>query len=127
MRSLVVASAMVLAFVAACAKGGMSDDDDGDDVSPIDAPEQDVDSPPQVTADANVSLPDGSGPADAFVPPPPDAFVPPPPDAFVPPPDASPMNPPFCDANADCVEPGTCCFLVACVPGTPIGAQCFPS
>jgi hypothetical protein len=43
----------------------------------------------------------------------PDAFVPPPPDAFVPPPDASPVNPLFCDANSQCVEPDTCCFVFA--------------
>lgn len=111
------ASALIM---AACAKGAESGDDTGDDTGDPDAPVTDDIDAPVSTIDANVNPPvDGNQT--------PDAFVPPPPDAFVPPPDAAVVNPPFCDANDQCVEPGTCCFVLACVEGTAIGSACFPA
>ena len=102
--------------MVACAKGGQSQDDTGDPDAPviddIDARVSSFDANVNPTVDANHT---------------PDAFVPPPPDAFVPPPDAAVVNPPFCDANDDCVEAGTCCFVLACVPGVAVGSACFPS
>jgi len=100
----------------ACAKGGASS---GDDTGSVDAPVHAVDA--RVTTDAPhvdaSHLPDAAHPPDA-------AHLP---DAFVPHPDANVVNPPFCSANAECVEPGTCCFVVTCVPGLAIGSACFPS
>jgi hypothetical protein len=49
----------------------------------------------------------------------------PPIDAMMPP-DAS-GNPLFCSDNTQCVDPGTCCFIAACVAGTAVGNNlCFP-
>ena len=108
----------------ACAKGGgAADDTTGDDTAADDQPADDS-GDDSSQPDAPESTADARPPADARV----DAFIPPPPDAFVPPPpDAAVSNPPICDANSDCVEPDTCCFLLVCVDGTAIGAGCFPS
>jgi hypothetical protein len=103
--------------IYACAKGGAPVGDDVQDPDArvtVDAQPQ-IDGPITPTVDARV---------DAAIQPP-DAFVPPP-DATPPPPDAAVVNPPFCDSNDDCVEPDTCCFVVACVPGLAIGSACFP-
>ena len=98
------------ATVIACATGGSSNRSGGGDdvVDPIDAAvETHKDASVTPPADAPKMI-DGSVVVQ-------DATVAP---------DAPP--PLFCNANADCTAPGTCCFLSLCVSGTVILSQCFP-
>jgi hypothetical protein len=93
--------------VAACATGGPSNEALKQDAStnePKDAPNVNHDAIPPI---------DSSTPIDAFVPP----------DA---PPDAASGG--FCQDNTQCLAPGECCFVLACVAGTAVGnTLCFPS
>lgn len=103
--------------VGACAQGaeGTGSDDDPIDAARIDAPNNpNIDARPQTDArlvdappvpiDAPISLPDGGIDLDGGL-------------------------PGTCTTNAECTAPGTCCFVVMCVAGTPLPApiNCLPS
>ncbi len=113
--------AVVLAFGFSCATAGEGDDDVG---GTADSAIQNPDAPINQFADARMSFPDASFPADAPSNPIPDASLPP--DAMIPS-GADAANGITCVDNDGCTTPGTCCFLAFCVPGTPDPIfQCLP-
>ena len=97
-------------FVVACATGGHSGDDDGEQQ---DAAVTHDDANMVVTPDAKVKLDAGVIVHDAFVMP------------------DSPPSSLFCSSNNQCTTVGQCCFTLGqptgfCVTGTVVLGQCVP-
>ena len=103
------------ASLLGCAQGGLPNAASNDaDTTRLDAPDPQRDAH-VLPVDGNQSFPDSTVPIDGAIP----IDAAPAPDA------ASPL---FCSDNTQCTDPGTCCFVTFCVPGTGLGATlCFPS